>query len=56
MISSTTAAASFTSIGVKSYHHVTANIMLLAQSKFSSSKGFSIAFLAASTALFSHAQ
>jgi len=55
MISSTTAAASLTSAGVRSCPPDTANIMLFAPSKFSSNNGFSIAFLAASTALFSPA-
>jgi hypothetical protein len=55
IISSTTEAASLTSTGVRSCHPVTAKIMFLALSKFVSNKGFSIAFLAASIALFSQA-
>jgi len=55
IISSTTDAASFTSTGVRSCHHVTANIIFFALSKLVSSNGFSIAFLAASIALFSQA-
>jgi len=53
-ISSITFAASCTSIGVRSSHHVTAKIILFAPSRFVSNNGFSIACLAASTALFSH--
>jgi hypothetical protein len=48
-------AASCTSVGVKSDHPDTANMMLFALSKFVSINGLSIAFLAASTALFSPA-
>ncbi|MEI8253723.1 MAG: hypothetical protein WCG25_08530 [bacterium] len=55
IISSTTDAASFTSTGVRSCHHVTEKIMFFAQSRLVSNNGFSIAFLAASIALFSHA-
>jgi len=55
IISSITLAASCTSVGVRSVHHATAKIILLALSIFVSNNGFSIAFLAASTALFSHA-
>ncbi|OQB42305.1 MAG: hypothetical protein BWY04_00371 [candidate division CPR1 bacterium ADurb.Bin160] len=54
-MSSITLAASCTSVGVRSSPHATANITFLALSIFVSSNGFSIAFLAASTALFSHA-
>ncbi|MFZ5341979.1 MAG: hypothetical protein ACOZBL_05710 [Patescibacteria group bacterium] len=55
-ISSTILAASCTSIGVKSSHHVTAKIIFFAHSKLASKSGLSIALLAASTALFSHSQ
>jgi hypothetical protein len=56
IISSITLAASCTSVGVRSVHHDTANIILFALSILVSNNGFSIAFLAASTALFSPAQ
>jgi hypothetical protein len=55
IISSTMEAASLTSVGVRSCQPETAKIIFLAQSRFVSNNGFSIAFLAASTALFSHA-
>jgi len=55
MISSITLAASCTSVGVRSVPPDTANIILFALSIFVSNSGFAIAFLAASTALFSHA-
>jgi len=47
-------AASCTSVGVKSSHQVTANIMFFAHSSFASSKGFSMACLVAFIVLFSH--
>jgi len=53
-IFSMTLAASCTSVGVKSSHQVTANIIFFAHSSFASSNGFSIACLVAFTVLFSH--
>jgi hypothetical protein len=52
-MSAITFAASLTSIGVRSSPPVTANMMFFAQSRFVSRRGFSIALLAASTALVS---
>jgi hypothetical protein len=54
-IDSNSFAASCTSAGVKSSHPDTAKMTFFALSKFVSNNGFSIAFLAASTALFSPA-
>jgi hypothetical protein len=56
IISSTILAASCTSFGVRSGPQDTANMILFALSRFVSINGLSIAFLAASTALFSPTQ